>query len=70
MLKISRRTVYNLIKQGKLPVVKLNRAVRFRETDIMAYIQQNLVYCEPPTKQIEERVNELYKIVLEKINAN
>lgn len=63
LLKVSRRTLYNYIKSGKLPCIKLsNRALRFKETDIMRIISENTILYEP-----DERVEMIAKKVIEKI---
>lgn len=63
ILKVSRKTLYNYMRRGKIPVVKLsNRAVRIRETDIMSLISEKTIIYEPT-----ERVEAVAKKVLEKI---
>ncbi|GLI52435.1 helix-turn-helix transcriptional regulator [Thermodesulfovibrio yellowstonii] len=63
ILGISKRTVYNYVKEGKLPCVKLsNRALRFRETDLMRLISERTITYEP-----SEKTDLIAKRVLEKI---
>ncbi|MGB9892741.1 helix-turn-helix transcriptional regulator [Thermodesulfovibrio yellowstonii] len=63
ILGISKRTVYNYVKEGKLPCVKLsNRTLRFRETDLMKLISEKTITYEP-----SEKTDLIAKRVLEKI---
>lgn len=63
ILGVSKRTVYNYVKEGKLPCVKLsNRALRFRETDLMNLISERTITYEP-----SEKTDLIAKKVLEKI---
>lgn len=63
ILGISRRTVYNYVKEGKLPCVKLsNRALRFKETDLMKLISLRTITYEP-----SEKTDLIAKNVIEKI---
>ncbi|WP_297212704.1 MULTISPECIES: helix-turn-helix transcriptional regulator [Thermodesulfovibrio] len=63
LLKVSQKTLYRYLKDGKLPFVKLsNRAVRIKEVDIMNLITENTIIYEPT-----ERTEEVAKKVLEKI---
>ncbi|MEN2985989.1 MAG: helix-turn-helix domain-containing protein [Thermodesulfovibrionaceae bacterium] len=48
ILKLSKRTLYNYIKTGKLPCVKLsNKVIRLKETDIMRLISEKTITYEP-----------------------
>ena len=40
LLNISERTVFSLIKEGKLPSVKIGRCLRFSVADLEAFIAQ------------------------------
>lgn len=40
LLNISERTVFSLIKEGKLPSVKIGRCLRFSVADLAAFIAQ------------------------------
>jgi len=40
LLNISERTVFTLIKEGKLPSVKIGRCLRFSVADLEAFITQ------------------------------
>lgn len=63
ILKVSKRTLYNWIKAGKLPYIKLsNRTLRFKETDIMRLIVENTIVYEP-----NEQTETIAKKVVEKI---
>jgi len=39
-LKVTERTVYNLIERGDIPRVKVGRAVRIRREDMKDYIER------------------------------
>ena len=39
-LQVNRRTVYRLIKAGKIPAVRVGRQWRFRKTDIDAWLER------------------------------
>lgn len=63
ILGVSKRTVYNYVKEGKIPCVKLsNRALRFRETDLMNLISERTITYKP-----SEKTDLIVKRVLEKI---
>lgn len=63
LLKVSKRTLYNYIKTGKIPCVRLSsKAIRLREADIMRLISERTIMYEP-TKRTEA----VAKKVLEKI---
>jgi len=48
-LQVNLRTVYRLIKAGKIPAVRVGRQWRFRKTDIDAWLGgQNLQASSPP----------------------
>ncbi|MGQ0670814.1 MAG: helix-turn-helix domain-containing protein [Actinomycetota bacterium] len=38
LLRVSRMTVYRLIRQGDLPAVRMGRALRLREDEVHRYI--------------------------------
>ena len=40
LLNISERTVFSLIKEGKLPSVKIGRCLRFSVADLETFIAQ------------------------------
>jgi len=42
-LKISRGTLYKLMKQGAFPYVKLERKVLFRKTDIDKWLESKMI---------------------------
>ena len=50
-LQVNLRTVYRLIKAGKIPAVRVGRQWRFRRSDIDAWLvsQQTGVVPAPPT---------------------
>lgn len=63
LLKVSRRTVYNYIKSGKLPCVKLSKnTLRFREFDIEKLISDRTICYEP-----NEKTEMIAKKILDKI---
>lgn len=42
-IRVSKMTVYRLIKAGKLPAVQIGKAYRVREDDLEAYLNANYV---------------------------
>lgn len=44
LIRVSRMTVYRLIKQGALPAVRVGRGYRLREADVHRYL--NARYTE------------------------
>ena len=40
LLRVSRMTVYRLIKQGDVPALKVGRSYRLREQDIHSYLTE------------------------------
>jgi excisionase family DNA binding protein len=38
LMRVSRMTVYRLIKQGELPAVRVGRGYRLREEDVHRYL--------------------------------
>lgn len=40
LLRVSRMTVYRLIRQGDLPAVRVGRGYRIREEDVARYLQE------------------------------
>jgi excisionase family DNA binding protein len=50
MLNISRAFAYQLMRQGKIPTVRIGNAVRVRREDLLAYIDRNrqsFVFSKP-----------------------
>jgi len=45
LLKITKMTVYRMVKRGDLPHYQIGRIKRFRKRDIEVYLQQ----CRTPT---------------------
>jgi excisionase family DNA binding protein len=41
-LRVSRMTVYRLIKQGELPALRVGRGYRIREEDVHRYLNDRL----------------------------
>jgi excisionase family DNA binding protein len=39
VLRVSKMTVYRLIRQGDLPAVRIGRAFRIREDDVHSYLE-------------------------------
>lgn len=42
-MRISKMTVYRLIKAGKVPAVRIGRSYRVREDDLERYLESNYV---------------------------
>lgn len=53
-LKVSERTVFNLIKRGDLKGFKAGRSWRFTEADVEAYIQHQREKAEAKEETREE----------------
>jgi excisionase family DNA binding protein len=47
-LQISRSKMYACVKRGKVPHVRNGRNVRIRESDLVAWIEENMVNYEIP----------------------
>ena len=47
-LQVNLRTVYRLIKAGKIPAVRVGRQWRFRKTDIDAWLERERSHSVPP----------------------
>jgi excisionase family DNA binding protein len=43
LLKISQSKMYRLVQKGVIPYIKIGRNVRIRESDLLAWIDQNYV---------------------------
>jgi len=41
-LKISLHTVYKLVEQGRMPATKLGRQLRFRKSDVYAWLADKM----------------------------
>ncbi len=41
LLRVSARTLYNLVKRGELPRVMIGSAVRYSPADLAAFIDRN-----------------------------
>lgn len=66
LLKISRKTLYNWMKRGKIPIVKLsNRAIRVKETDILSLITERTIIYEP-TEKAEKVAQEILEKIFKK----
>lgn len=52
MLRLSRQTIYNFVRDGKLPCFKIGTKVRFRRADIEALMNPT------PTTQSQGETNE------------
>jgi prophage regulatory protein len=46
-LQISRSKMYDWVKQGKIPHVRIGRNVRIRESDLQAWIEAQITYTSP-----------------------
>jgi excisionase family DNA binding protein len=42
ILCVSRSHVYKLLREGKLPGIRLGRSVRIRQSDLIAFIEGNI----------------------------
>ena len=42
-MRVSKMTVYRLIRAGKLPAVQIGKAYRVRESDLEGYLQASYV---------------------------
>jgi excisionase family DNA binding protein len=42
-MRVSKMTVYRLIRSGKLPAVRIGRAFRVREDDVEKYLDSSYV---------------------------
>ena len=40
LFKVSKMTVYNLVKSGKLPAIKIGKPFRFKREDILKYLEE------------------------------
>jgi excisionase family DNA binding protein len=40
LFKVSKMTVYNLVKSGKLPAIKIGNTFRFKRENILTYLEQ------------------------------
>jgi excisionase family DNA binding protein len=43
-MRVSKMTVYRLIKAGKLPAVQIGKAYRVKETDLESYLESSYVH--------------------------
>lgn len=41
MLKVSGTTIYRIVESRKIPFYKINGGIRFKQTDIEAYMSKN-----------------------------
>lgn len=41
IFQVSKLTVYNMVKAGSLPAVKIGNAFRFKREDILKYLETN-----------------------------
>ena len=46
-LQISRSKMYDWVKQGKIPYVRIGRNKRIRASDLQAWIEANVVHANP-----------------------
>lgn len=49
MLGISRRMVFEFRSKGELPCVKLGRLIRYRVSDIHAFLERKRIQSNPQT---------------------
>ena len=50
ILRISERMLFTLTKRGDVPCVRIGRSVKYRPSDIAAFVEQNLRSCAAPTQ--------------------
>jgi len=43
LLKVSRSKMYRLVQRGVVPHIKIGRNVRIRESDLLLWIEENMV---------------------------
>ena len=56
-LQVNLRTVYRLIKAGKIPAVRVGRQWRFRRDDLIAYMERGPVaVAAAPPEALEEEL--------------
>lgn len=41
IFQVSKLTVYNMVKAGRIPAVKIGNAFRFKREDILKYLETN-----------------------------
>ena len=50
-LKVTTKTVYELVRQGQLPSFRIGRAVRCRQSAVEAFIERRLEEASPRHEQ-------------------
>jgi putative molybdopterin biosynthesis protein len=54
-LRVSRQTVYTMVKQGKIPCFRVGTKVRFKRGDVIALTQtQTQTQTKPVTTGVED----------------
>jgi excisionase family DNA binding protein len=43
LLKVQKKTVYAWAERGKIPAYKINKALRFRESDLREFIEESRI---------------------------
>ena len=69
-LNISARTVYDYAQKGKIPAIKLLGQWRFKESDIVSWIDnmQNQTFSSSPDQIRAENFDKVNKILLQRLD--
>ena len=70
LLSISPRTVYDYAQKGKIPAIKLLGQWRFKESDIVSWIDnmQNQTFSSSPDQIRAENFDKVSKILLQRLD--
>jgi len=70
LLSISPRTVYDYAQKGKIPAIKLLGQWRFKESDIVSWIDnmQNQTFSSSPDQIRAENFDKVNKILLQRLD--
>jgi len=67
LLKINKQTLFKLMKQGKIPYIKLSdKCIRFPKDEIIAYLRKNTITSETKIED-ERRVREIVGRILKRL---
>ncbi len=68
-LRVTKRTIYRLLKQGKIPVIKVGRQWRFEKARIDEWLHQNPVGTNATILVVdnEQMIRSLFKETLEEL---
>jgi len=65
LLRINKQTLFNLIRKGKIPYIKLSdRCLRFTKDEVIAYLKKNTITPETKIeddKKVKEIVGKILK---------